>query len=43
MKPAAAVCFLDAISAIRIYASRCVALALWRGVGHLKPVTRFGV
>jgi len=26
-----------------IYASSCVALALWRGDGHCKLVTRFGV
>jgi len=26
-----------------IYASNCVALALWRRVGHRKLVTRFGV
>jgi len=26
-----------------IYASNCVALALWRGFGHRKLVTRFGV
>jgi len=26
-----------------IYAGSCVALALWRGVGHRKLVTRFGV
>jgi len=26
-----------------ICAGSCVALALWRGVGHFKLVTRFGV
>jgi len=26
-----------------IYASSCVVLALWRGDGHRKLVTRFGV
>jgi len=26
-----------------IYASSCVALALWRGNGHRKLVTRYGV
>jgi len=26
-----------------IYASSCVALALWRGDGHRQLVTRFGV
>jgi len=26
-----------------IYASSCVALALWRGVGHRILITRFGV